>query len=88
MAVSATRNRRTGVNFFTAAWTRLLMTSIGIELNVLGEEAFEQIEPAMDVANHIGAASPCSLRALSTRPGKHGHRVTGAAAAPDQAPSS
>ncbi|MBJ7387745.1 MAG: HAD-IB family hydrolase, partial [Mycolicibacterium sp.] len=33
-----TRNRRTGVNFFTSTWTRLLMTVIGIDLNVVGEE--------------------------------------------------
>ena len=33
-----TRNRRTGVNFFTSNWGRLLLTATGIHLNVLGEE--------------------------------------------------
>lgn len=53
-----TRNRRTGVNFFTAAWTRLLMTAIGIELNVLGEENLTAKRPAVFLFNHRNQADP------------------------------
>jgi putative phosphoserine phosphatase / 1-acylglycerol-3-phosphate O-acyltransferase len=53
-----TRNRRTGVNFFTAAWTRLLMTSIGIDLNVLGEENLTAKRPAVFLFNHRNQADP------------------------------
>ncbi|KAA0093165.1 HAD-IB family hydrolase [Mycolicibacterium sp. P1-18] len=53
-----TRNRRTGVNFFTAAWTRLLMTSIGIDLNVLGEENLSAKRPAVFLFNHRNQADP------------------------------
>jgi len=53
-----TRNRRTGVNFFTAAWTRLLMASIGIELNVLGEENLTAKRPAVFLFNHRNQADP------------------------------
>ena len=53
-----TRNRRTGVNFFTAAWTRLLMTSIGIDLNVLGEENLTAQRPAVFLFNHRNQADP------------------------------
>ena len=53
-----TRNRRTGVNFFTAAWTRLLMTSIGIDLNVIGEENLTAKRPAVFLFNHRNQADP------------------------------
>jgi len=53
-----TRNRRTGVNFFTAAWTRLLMASIGIDLNVLGEENLTAKRPAVFLFNHRNQADP------------------------------
>ena len=53
-----TRNRRTGVNFFTAAWTRLLMTSIGIDLNVNGEENLTAKRPAVFIFNHRNQADP------------------------------
>jgi putative phosphoserine phosphatase / 1-acylglycerol-3-phosphate O-acyltransferase len=53
-----TRNRRTGVNFFTAAWTRLLMTSIGINLNVIGEENLTAKRPAVFLFNHRNQADP------------------------------
>ncbi len=53
-----TRNRRTGVNFFTAAWTRLLMTSIGIDLNVIGEENLTAQRPAVFLFNHRNQADP------------------------------
>lgn len=53
-----TRNRRTGVNFFTATWTRLLMTSIGIDLNVLGAENLTAKRPAVFLFNHRNQADP------------------------------
>ncbi len=53
-----TRNRRTGVNFFTAAWTRLLMASIGIDLNVLGEQNLTAQRPAVFLFNHRNQADP------------------------------
>jgi putative phosphoserine phosphatase/1-acylglycerol-3-phosphate O-acyltransferase len=53
-----TRNRRTGVNFFTASWTRLLMASIGIDLNVLGEKNLTAKRPAVFLFNHRNQADP------------------------------
>jgi putative phosphoserine phosphatase / 1-acylglycerol-3-phosphate O-acyltransferase len=53
-----TRNRRTGVNFFTSTWSRLLMTSIGIELNVNGEENLTAKRPAVFLFNHRNQADP------------------------------
>jgi putative phosphoserine phosphatase/1-acylglycerol-3-phosphate O-acyltransferase len=53
-----TRNRRTGVNFFTASWTRLLMASIGIDLNVLGEGNLTAKRPAVFLFNHRNQADP------------------------------
>jgi putative phosphoserine phosphatase/1-acylglycerol-3-phosphate O-acyltransferase len=53
-----TRNRRTGVNFFTSAWSRLLMTTIGIDLNVLGEENLTVKRPAVFIFNHRNQADP------------------------------
>jgi putative phosphoserine phosphatase/1-acylglycerol-3-phosphate O-acyltransferase len=53
-----TRNRRTGVNFFTASWTRLLMASIGIDLNVLGEVNLTAKRPAVFLFNHRNQADP------------------------------
>ena len=53
-----TRNRRTGVNFFTAAWTRLLMAAIGINLNVKGEENLTAERPAVFLFNHRNQVDP------------------------------
>lgn len=53
-----TRNRRTGVNFFTSTWSRLLMASIGIELNILGEENLTAQRPAVFIFNHRNQADP------------------------------
>lgn len=53
-----TRNRRTGVNFFTSTWSRLLMTVIGIDLNVVGEENLTAQRPAVFVFNHRNQADP------------------------------
>jgi putative phosphoserine phosphatase/1-acylglycerol-3-phosphate O-acyltransferase len=53
-----TRNRRTGVNFFTSTWTRLLMTSIGIDLNVIGDENLTASRPAVFLFNHRNQVDP------------------------------
>jgi putative phosphoserine phosphatase/1-acylglycerol-3-phosphate O-acyltransferase len=53
-----TRNRRTGVNFFTSTWSRLLMTVIGIDLNILGEENLTAKRPAVFLFNHRNQADP------------------------------
>ena len=53
-----TRNRRTGVNFFTSTWSRLLMTVIGIDLNVVGEENLTAVRPAVFLFNHRNQADP------------------------------
>jgi putative phosphoserine phosphatase/1-acylglycerol-3-phosphate O-acyltransferase len=53
-----TRNRRTGVNFFTSTWTRLLMTVIGIDLNVVGEENLTAKRPAVFLFNHRNQVDP------------------------------
>jgi putative phosphoserine phosphatase/1-acylglycerol-3-phosphate O-acyltransferase len=53
-----TRSRRTGVNFFTAAWTRMLMTAVGIDLNVIGEENLTAQRPAVFIFNHRNQADP------------------------------
>ena len=52
------RNRRTGVNFFTSTWSRLLMTVIGIDLNVIGEENLTAARPAVFLFNHRNQADP------------------------------
>jgi putative phosphoserine phosphatase / 1-acylglycerol-3-phosphate O-acyltransferase len=53
-----TRNRRVGVNFFTSSWSRLLMASIGIDLNVIGEANLTAKRPAVFLFNHRNQADP------------------------------
>lgn len=53
-----TRNRRTGVNFFTSTWTRLLLGVIGIDLDVVGEENLKAQRPAVFIFNHRNQADP------------------------------
>ncbi|MCW2559954.1 MAG: HAD-superfamily subfamily hydrolase [Mycobacterium sp.] len=53
-----TRNRRSGVNFFTSQWSRLLMTTIGIDTNVLGAENLTAQRPAVFIFNHRNQADP------------------------------
>lgn len=53
-----TRNKRVGVNFFTSNWSRLLMLTTGIELNVLGEENLTVQRPAVFIFNHRNQADP------------------------------
>jgi putative phosphoserine phosphatase/1-acylglycerol-3-phosphate O-acyltransferase len=53
-----TRNRRTGVNFFTSMFGRTLLTAIGVNLNVLGEENLTAKRPAVFIFNHRNQADP------------------------------
>ncbi len=53
-----TRNRRTGVNFFTSMFGRTLLTAIGVNLNVLGEENLTAERPAVFIFNHRNQADP------------------------------
>ncbi|WP_066898434.1 HAD-IB family hydrolase/lysophospholipid acyltransferase family protein [Mycolicibacterium houstonense] len=53
-----TRNKRTGVNFFTSNWSKLLMLTTGIQLNVLGEENLTAQRPAVFIFNHRNQADP------------------------------
>ncbi len=53
-----TRNRRTGVNFFTSAFGRTLLNTIGISLNVLGKENLTVKRPAVFIFNHRNQADP------------------------------
>ena len=53
-----TRNRRTGVNFFTSQWSRALMTAVGIDLNVIGSENLTAQRPAVFLFNHRNQADP------------------------------
>jgi putative phosphoserine phosphatase/1-acylglycerol-3-phosphate O-acyltransferase len=53
-----TRNKRTGVNFFTSNWSRLLLAVAGIDLNVLGRENLTAQRPAVFIFNHRNQADP------------------------------
>ena len=53
-----TRNRRSGVNFFTSVFSRTLMTAVGININVLGEENLTAQRPAVFIFNHRNQADP------------------------------
>ncbi|ULE31842.1 HAD-IB family hydrolase/lysophospholipid acyltransferase family protein [Mycobacterium sp. IDR2000157661] len=53
-----TRNKRTGVDFFTSTFGRTLMTTIGININVLGEENLTKERPAVFLFNHRNQADP------------------------------
>jgi putative phosphoserine phosphatase/1-acylglycerol-3-phosphate O-acyltransferase len=53
-----TRNKRTGVNFFTSAFGRTLMTTIGINIQVLGKENLTKARPAVFIFNHRNQADP------------------------------
>ena len=53
-----TRNRRTGVNFFTSTFGRTLLTATGINLNVLGKENLTVQRPAVFIFNHRNQADP------------------------------
>ena len=53
-----TRNRRTGVNFFTSAFGRTLLAVTGINLNVLGKENLTAQRPAVFIFNHRNQVDP------------------------------
>lgn len=52
------RNRRSGVNFFTSTWSRVLLASTGVGLNVLGEENLTAQRPAVFLFNHRNQVDP------------------------------
>ncbi|MGE0218256.1 HAD-IB family hydrolase [Mycolicibacterium sp.] len=53
-----TRSKRTGVNFFTSVFGRTLLDTIGINLQVLGEENLTAQRPAVFIFNHRNQADP------------------------------
>ena len=53
-----TRNKRTGVNFFTSAFGRALLTATGVNLNVLGKENLTAQRPAVFIFNHRNQVDP------------------------------
>ena len=53
-----TRNRRTGVNFFTSTFGRTLLMTTGVNLNVLGEENLTAQRPAVFIFNHRNQVDP------------------------------
>jgi putative phosphoserine phosphatase / 1-acylglycerol-3-phosphate O-acyltransferase len=59
-----TRNRRTGVNFFTSTFGRVLLATTGINLNVIGEENLKKERPAVFIFNHRNQADPMIAGAL------------------------
>ncbi|MDH6246871.1 HAD-IB family hydrolase [Mycobacterium sp. OTB74] len=59
-----TRNRRTGVNFFTSMYGKVLMATLGIKLNVIGAENLRAQRPAVFIFNHRNQADPMIAAAL------------------------
>lgn len=53
-----TRNRRTGVNFFTSTFGRALLTATGVSVNVLGKENLTKQRPAVFIFNHRNQVDP------------------------------
>jgi putative phosphoserine phosphatase / 1-acylglycerol-3-phosphate O-acyltransferase len=53
-----TRNRRTGVNFFTAALGRALLTATGVNIQLLGKENLTAERPAVFIFNHRNQVDP------------------------------
>ena len=53
-----TRNRRTGVNFFTSAFGRSLLTATGVNINLLGKENLTKKRPAVFIFNHRNQVDP------------------------------
>src|SRR4051812_41578702 len=53
-----TRNRRTGVNFFTSTFGRTLLIATGVSLNVLGKENLTAQRPAVFIFNHRNQVDP------------------------------
>ncbi|GFG75280.1 HAD-IB family hydrolase/lysophospholipid acyltransferase family protein [Mycobacterium botniense] len=59
-----TRSRRRGVNFFTSAWSQLLLASAGVRLNVIGQENLTAARPAVFIFNHRNQVDPIIVAAL------------------------
>src|SRR6478752_464754 len=59
-----TRNRRTGVNFFTSMFGRTLLDTVGINLQILGKENLTAQRPAVFIFNHRNQADPLIAGAL------------------------
>lgn len=53
-----TRNKRTGVNFFTSAFGRALLTATGVNINVLGKDNLTKQRPAVFIFNHRNQVDP------------------------------
>ncbi|MGE2728851.1 HAD-IB family hydrolase [Mycolicibacterium vaccae] len=53
-----TRNKRTGVNFFTSMFGRTLLDTVGINLQVLGKDNLTAQRPAVFIFNHRNQADP------------------------------
>ncbi len=53
-----TRNKRTGVNFFTSAFGRTLLTATGVNINLLGKENLSKQRPAVFIFNHRNQVDP------------------------------
>ncbi|MBS4727228.1 HAD-IB family hydrolase [Mycobacterium sp. SM1] len=59
-----TRSRRRGVNFFTSAWSQLLLATSGVRLNVIGAENLTAQRPAVFIFNHRNQVDPIIVAAL------------------------
>jgi putative phosphoserine phosphatase/1-acylglycerol-3-phosphate O-acyltransferase len=59
-----TRSRRRGLNFFTSAWSQLLLAASGVRLNVIGAENLTAQRPAVFIFNHRNQADPIITAAL------------------------
>lgn len=59
-----TRNRRRGVNFFTANWQRMVLAAGGVNLNVVGEENLTKQRPAVFIFNHRNQVDPFIVGSL------------------------
>ena len=57
-------SRRRGVNFFTSNWSRLVLATTGVHLNVRGEENLTAQRPAVFIFNHRNQADPIIAGAL------------------------
>jgi putative phosphoserine phosphatase / 1-acylglycerol-3-phosphate O-acyltransferase len=53
-----TRNKRTGVNFFTSAFGRALLTATGVNISLLGKENLTAKRPAVFIFNHRNQVDP------------------------------
>jgi len=59
-----TGSRRRGVNFFTSAFSQLLLATTGVHLNVIGKENLTAQRPAVFIFNHRNQVDPVIAGAL------------------------